>query len=162
MAQPGRPSIFTPELAAEICRRIASGQSLRSVCRDEAMPDRSTVKAWVVNDIDGFSGQYARARELGLEELADETLEIADDSSLDTRKGADGQDLPDHEWMSRSKLRVDTRKWLLSKLMPKVYGDRLDVNATVRRGAGEMTDAELAAIASAGRAGASPPSEDED
>jgi hypothetical protein len=50
MGAPGRPSIYTPELAAEICTRLCDPRSLRSVCEDPDMPDRSTVLYWVVND----------------------------------------------------------------------------------------------------------------
>lgn len=157
----GRPPIYSDDLAAQVCSRLAAGESLRAICRDEGMPDRSTVMLWVTNDTGGFSGRYARARDEQLANLADEVLEIADDGSRDYKQDAEGRDVPDHDHIQRSKLRVDTRKWLLSKLMPKVYGDRLDVNATVSRAAEDMTDAQLAAIASGSRAGATAPAEDE-
>ena len=66
-----RPSKFTPELAVEICRRVADGRSLRSVCRDEDMPNADTVNEWRINRAE-FSEQYARARERRAEVLADE------------------------------------------------------------------------------------------
>lgn len=56
--------------------------------------------------------------------MADELLEIADDGSNDTTKNKAGEDSLDAEWMARSRLRVDTRKWLLSKALPKIYGDK--------------------------------------
>lgn len=125
----GRPPVYHRDVADEICARIAKGESLRSICRGEEMPARSTVQEWVVQDVDGFAGRYARARELGLQEMADELMEVADDGSNDwmLREGKDGEQawVLNGEHVQRSRLRVDTRKWVLSKLAPKVYGDRL-------------------------------------
>lgn len=122
--QRGRPLTYTRPIADAICARLATGESLRSICRDAGMPPRSTVQGWVIADWDGFGGRYARAWELGLEELADETLEIADDASRDRRE-VDGRMETDHEHIQRSRLRVDTRKWLLSKRLPKSYGEKV-------------------------------------
>ena len=127
----GRPSHFTQALADTICTRLASGESLRSICRDEAFPAESTVRSWVVDDHKGFSAQYARARDIGLDVMADEILDISDDGSNDwmERKGekSDGWQL-NGEHVQRSRLRVETRKWFLSKLAPKRYGDRQAVD----------------------------------
>jgi hypothetical protein len=71
--------------------------------------------------------QYARAKRIGVQGMADETLEIADDGSNDTYTDENGNDRVNTEVVARSRLRVDTRKWLLSKIMPKVYGDKLDI-----------------------------------
>lgn len=158
----GRPSTYLRETADLICQRLADGESLRSICRLPGFPPRATVQGWIMDDLDGFSGRYARARDLGLEEMADELIDISDDGRRDYTQSADGREVPDHDHIQRSKLRVDTRKWILAKRMPKVFGERLDLNATVKREAGELTDAELAAIASAGRAGAAEAQEDTD
>ena len=104
----GRPSIYSEELAARICERLAAGESLRKICADDDMPDRSTVRAWAL-DNPTFSAQYARAREIGWTDIAEDLLDIADDKLGDPQ---------------RDRLRVDTRKWLLSKMLPKVYGDK--------------------------------------
>jgi len=122
----GRPAIYSPELAAEVCRRIAEGESLRQVCRDESMPSRTTVLKWA-REIKEFAVQYVRAREDLLEHWAEEILEISDDGSRDYIGGqvAEGVTAVDHDHISRSRLRVDSRKWLLSKLAPKKYGDRV-------------------------------------
>jgi len=104
----GPSSTYTPELGAEICRRLASGESLRSICRDEGMPDESTVREWG-RSIADFYPQYARAREDQMSSWGEEVLLIADDPSGD---------------FNRDRLRVDTRKWLMSKIAPKVWGDR--------------------------------------
>jgi hypothetical protein len=115
----GRPSDYTQETALAICDRLASGESLRKICDDDGMPDQKTVFRWV-HSFEEFRQQYARARELQMERWADEIVEISDDG----RNDYDGQKTnSDH--IARSRLRVDTRKWLMSKLAPKKYGDRM-------------------------------------
>lgn len=75
---------------------------------------------------EGFSAQYATAREIGYQSMADEIIEIADDSSFDVIKGdEETADRVNAEFVARSRLKVDTRKWLLSKALPKVYGDKV-------------------------------------
>ncbi len=128
MPNRGRPSKYTKEIAAEICRRLAEGESLRAICRDDDMPPESTVREWVLDDREGFAAHYARARDLFLDCMAEETLEISDDASNDWMMRKEGEDSGwrlngDH--VQRSRLRVDTRKWYLSKLAPKRYGDRM-------------------------------------
>lgn len=123
----GRPSDYTPELAAGICLKLAEGLSLREVCRAEDMPDKSTVMRWLAAH-DEFRDQYATAREAQADHWADEILEIADDATNDwIKRHQDGKDVEtlNAEHVNRSRLRVDSRKWLLSKLMPKKYGDRI-------------------------------------
>lgn len=122
----GRPSLYTPEIAESICERLAAGETLRAICRDDGLPSEVTVRRWAMGDTEGFSAQYAKARELGYHGMADELVEIADETTFDTLRGSEDQpDKPNHEWITRSRLRVDTRKWLLSKALPKIYGDRL-------------------------------------
>ena len=70
----GRPTKYTPELTNRICERLAGGESLRAVCRDETMPDRATVLRWLGDDKAEFRDQYARAREAQAEVIADEIL----------------------------------------------------------------------------------------
>jgi hypothetical protein len=122
---PGRPPLYTPELAQEICRRIASGETLKAICSDPKMPCRPVVSDWVLRDTDGFASLYARAKEQRAEVWADDLVEISDDGSRDYVDGEDGERrYVDHEHITRSRLRVDTRKWLMSKILPKQYGDR--------------------------------------
>ena len=125
----GRPTKYTKELAQEICSGLASGLSLREVCRANNMPDERTVRQWALDDLHGFSPQYARARELGYQSMADELMEIADDGTNDwiQRHGTEEEQemfVLNGEHVQRSRLRVDTRKWMLSKMLPKVYGDK--------------------------------------
>lgn len=105
--------MFNQATADEICLRLAEGKSLRSVCSDSEMPDPSTVLRWTDSD-PVFALQYARARETGYRLLADEILEIAD-----------GDEMADHK-----RVRVDARKWMLSKMLPKVYGDKVETTHT--------------------------------
>lgn len=124
----GRPSEFSQRVADVICNRLADGESLRTICADDAMPHRATVFRWLAAD-EAFRDQYAAAREAQAETLFEEMLEIADDSSGDVKLvGKDGEEreVCDGEFVQRSKLRVDTRKWMASKLAPKKYGDQIE------------------------------------
>ena len=100
---------YTPEFAEEICRRMAEGASLREICRDKGMPE-STVRQWVRDDRDGFAAQYQAARALQVEAWSDQILELANRDDLDPQD---------------KRVRVDALKWLMSKLAPRRYGDRL-------------------------------------
>ena len=122
-------STFTQAIADLICEKIADGQSLREICRAEGMPDKATVLRWMTAH-EGFRDQYARAREAQADHFAEEILEISDDGSNDwmTRKQGDEEvAVANHEHISRSKLRVDARKWLMSKMAPKKYGDKVEL-----------------------------------
>jgi len=139
----GRPTVFTPAIAEEICERLSEGESLRSICRDERMPSERTVRGWVIEDRDGFSTQYARAREAQAHSMAEELLEISDDGSNDwmERRKQDGsvETVLDAEHVQRSRLRADTRKWLLSKMLPKVYGERVTTEHTGPNGGPQVS-----------------------
>ena len=128
----GRPSLCTEALAANICRRLAEGETLRAVCRDKAMPDKATILRWLADKKKAdFRDQYMRAREMQADALFDEALEIADDASGDWAVDKDGKKTLDHEHIQRSRLRVDTRKWAAGKLAPKKYGDKLDLGGSI-------------------------------
>ena len=128
----GRPSLYTDALAAEICRRLAEGETLRSVCRDKAMPDKATILRWLADKKKAdFREQYVYAREMQADALFDEALEIADDASGDWTEDKDGKKVVDHENIQRSRLRVDTRKWAAGKMAPKKYGDKLDLGGSI-------------------------------
>jgi len=122
-----RASEFTQEMADTICERIAQGESLRAICRDEDMPVTSTVCKWLTQQR-AFAEQYARAREAQADALFDEILEIADDGTNDFTEGRNGETVVNNEAIGRSRLRVDARKWMAGKLRPKVYGEKLDLN----------------------------------
>lgn len=125
---PGRPRIYNSDLARVVLERLAEGESLRSICRSDEMPSRPTVYGWVLDDVEGFSGHYARAREMQAHALADDQVDLADDGSNDWMKRNDPENpgwLANGEHIQRSRLRFDARKWAASKILPKVYGDRV-------------------------------------
>lgn len=123
----GRPSSFKQSIADAICLRMISGESLRSICRDDDMPGATTVFAWL-RERPEFQKQYARAQLDRADHMAEEILDIADDSRNDTEwRGRDGQEyeVANSEWIARSRVRIDARKWLMGKMNPKKYGDRV-------------------------------------
>ena len=129
----GEAHSYTQEVADRICELLCDGLSLREVCKAEDMPPESTVRLWALDDREGFAAQYARAREIGYHAMADEIMEISDDGSNDwmERNGEESEGWRENgEALGRSRLRVDTRKWMLGKVLPKVYGEKLDVNNT--------------------------------
>lgn len=118
---------YTEELAETICARLAEGESLSSICRDEGMPNRSTVWRWGEQN-EGFAARYEKARRFGYLCRADVILDVADDSRNDyierlNQKTGATELVPDLEHIARARLRVDTYKWVLAKMLPKVYGD---------------------------------------
>lgn len=122
-AKPGRPSTFTQKVADEICERLSQGEPLRQICRDERMPSWRTVYDWKAAHAD-FAARIAHAREAGFDAIAEECLEIADETAFDTILTDQG-DRPNSEWITRSRLRVETRLKLLAKWDPKRYGDKV-------------------------------------
>lgn len=110
----GRPSEYTPEEADRICQWIADGKSLKSYCRQTGR-HMITVYAWMREHPD-FLSRYARAREDRADSLADEMQDIADETTSGT-----------FEQIAAAKLRIETRKWIASKLRPGTYGDRIEV-----------------------------------
>lgn len=129
----GRPSMFSPVLGQEICRRLASGQSLREIGRDPDMPQPITVRCWLTDGKHAeFAAQYAQARADQADHYFDEIFEIADDGTNDwverERKNGTTEIVLDREHVERSKLRVDARKWALARMSPKKYGDRTNVD----------------------------------
>jgi lambda repressor-like predicted transcriptional regulator len=105
---------------ATILERIAAkGESLRKICKTDGMPAASTVFLWLAED-EAFSEQYARAREVQADAMFDEILEIADQYDSLAEK-------IDTDHINRAKLRIDTRKWAVSKMAPKKYGEKLDL-----------------------------------
>jgi len=126
----GRPTTFSTQIADTICARMCEGESLRAICRDHYMPHRSSVYQWLRKN-SAFRDLYTQARETLVEHWGDEMLEISDDGTTDfiTKMGRNGTEYEavDQEHIQRSRLRVDTRKWLMSKLAPRKYGDHVEV-----------------------------------
>lgn len=133
-----RPCEYNEAIFTELMELLASGKTLKEICEsDPKFPSSWSVRRWVIDDINGCSARYTRAREMGIHEMVDETIVISDDKSKDTlivRKGNEDIEVPNNEWINRSRLRVDTRKWLASKVIPKIFGDRIQQEVTGAEG----------------------------
>lgn len=117
MARTGRPSSYTPELANTICDRLSNGEALKDICTEDEMPGETTVRRWRDADED-FRAMYARAREASGDALAAQAVQIALSAT------------PDGAAVAR--LGFDALRWYASKLAPKVYGERLQLDADVK------------------------------
>jgi hypothetical protein len=122
---------FSQQIFDEICVRIAEGESLRKICKDEKMPAMVNVWRWL-NNSEELSNQYARAREEQAENLVDEIIDISDYKKDDTYLDESGKEVINQEVIARSRLRVDARKWVASKLKPKRFGDYTKIQAEVK------------------------------
>ena len=109
-------------IITEICDRVCEGEALRNVLKDDGMIDGNTFYRWVGENEDKRE-QYARACEERQDFMFEQMLRIADNQENDVYE-KDGIELVNHNVINRSKLRIETRKWALSKLNPKKYGDK--------------------------------------
>jgi len=127
-----RPTIYTQELADKICSELAEGKSLRTVCLADEIPDKSTIFNWLRTNKE-FLDQYTRAKIEASDALADEIQDIADDGSNDWMEINMGHGQTKiicyREHVERSKLRIESRKWIMAKMKPKKYGDKLDLTS---------------------------------
>jgi len=137
----GRPSKRSPEVIQRIIEGLSKGTPLTVICREDGMPHDSTVRDWMAEDPE-FSLAIARAREAGFDQIALDALAIADNSTQDTILTDKGGEIPNSEWISRSRLRVDTRLKLLAKWDPKRYGERIAQEITGADG-GPLTPASV-------------------
>lgn len=134
----GRPSKYCPEIVELICERVATHDlGLRRLTdMYDDMPDKVTINIWR-RKYPEFRSLYAQAKCEQIEFLTEDILDIADDSTNDWMETIAKEDQPigyrvngDH--IQRAKLRVDTRKWLASKLAPKIYGEKQQTELTVK------------------------------
>lgn len=107
-------------------------QSLTSICADPKMPSIPTVTRWLADPrLAAFREMYYYARRVQAELLVDEIFEIADDTSKDWKPvyDKDGEEIgekPDNEAIQRSRVRIDTRKWFAAKMVPRIYGEKVE------------------------------------
>lgn len=143
MSKRGRPpgSKYSAAIAEEILARLADGETLRKICQSRDMPDPAQVVRWAngenTSPVNDFPQRYARARQSGYDAMAEQIVEISDIAT-----GEDAQ---------ARRLQVDARKWLLSKMMPKRYGDKLELSGDpaaplVVTDLRKLSDAELATL----------------
>ncbi|QVW08793.1 terminase small subunit protein [Phage CBW1004C-Prop1] len=150
-----RPSKYTEATAKKICVLIAEGQSLRQISDQDGMPNKATIMRWLAAN-DAFCDQYAHAKERAAYLMADEILEIADDGSNDwmERVSDEGENIGwqlNGEHVQRSKLRIESRKWLMAKLLPKKYGEKQSIEHSGSiDSVSSLSDADLERIAAAG------------
>lgn len=137
----GRPTDYSLELSDRICARLSEGESMRSVCRDDAMPVLTTIFRWLRTK-EEFRQQYEIAKEESAESLADEMVDIADyeagqplmEDGLPVMVDGKVVMTIDGPSVSHAKLRIDTRKWAASKLKPKKYGEKIQQEITPGEG----------------------------
>lgn len=120
----GRPTDYTKDMADKICEKIANGRSLRSICAEDGMPPMKTIYRWLEAN-EEFRHQYARARDKQADYFAEEIIEIADNAEAESAA------------VSKAKLQIDARKWAASKIAPKKYGDKTELD--VKSSDGSMT-----------------------
>lgn len=113
----GRPSLYSKKLAEDICSQISAGSHLNAICKQANMPTRTTVYKWLESN-PAFADMYARARDERTDLMADEIIDIADQTFGDTAA------------VMKARLQVDTRKWLMAKMSPKKYGDKIQQEIT--------------------------------
>jgi len=123
---------FSQELFNEICDKIAVSNNglVKILGSDERYPSHPIFYSWIKINEENIS-RYACAREAQADFLVDEILEISDDTSQDTITISNGEydkEVENREWINRSKLKVDSRKWIASKFRPTKYGDKLDID----------------------------------
>ena len=123
----GRSSLYNEELADLICERIAIHPwGLEKLCAHyNDLPDKTTINRWRVKHRE-FREKFAEAKSSQIETLVDEIIDILDDSSRDTMTNELGAIVSNNAAITRDKLRIDSRKWLAAKLLPKVYGNKDD------------------------------------
>lgn len=121
----GRPNEYTQEKANEICHELSQGISLRTVCLAEDMPAAGTVFRWLSENKE-FQEQYARAKEESADAMAEEILTLSDGAIGVIKSGAEKKS---SALAQAVRLQVDTRKWIMSKMKPKKYGDKVDVTS---------------------------------
>lgn len=111
-----------------ILAEMMTGRSLRSILRDPNMPNSDTIYQWILED-KKKSDQYARAADIRADEIFDEMMNISDETDSDIITLDDGREVVNNNVISRDRLRIDTRKWILSKMNPKKYGDKVDFSS---------------------------------
>ena len=135
----GRPRAYTEVRALAVLKLVAEAKSLRTIAATPGMPPLQAMLRWMdpgaATFVPSFRERYMRAKEVAADVLADECIKIADDAALDTRtrlnrKTGKEYAQTDLDHIQRSRLMVDTRKWVASKLAPQKYGERLQTELT--------------------------------
>lgn len=127
----GRPTIFTQEIADEFLAHVTMGRSFRKICSQDHMPSIATIYNWFrVHPT--FLEQYTHAKEESADAMVEDLLDIADEPETftETTTLADGSVVTRVvDNTRRTQLRIETRKWIATKLQPRKYGDKLDLTS---------------------------------
>lgn len=127
----GRPTVYCRDLAQKICLAMVEGRSLRAICRSPDVPDVRTVMGWAMDPNHEFYHQYKEARIKQAELKIDELDDLAKSALTYVKMSSFGESV-DPGAVAAIKLLIDTRKWAASKVFPKVYGDKMEVEQKQR------------------------------
>jgi hypothetical protein len=116
----GRPSVYDERMATTILDRIAAGELLSAICRGRGMPPVSTVTTWVARNHEGFGDRYWEARASQAVVWSEQVLQILDDAA--------DEPLLDMPRAQIARSRSDARKWMLSRMIPSRFSERLQVD----------------------------------
>jgi hypothetical protein len=135
---------YSPAIATTILERIAAGESLRSICREPAMPSFQAVLKWAFENKGGFRDKYAFAMDIRAQWMHEEMLEIADaiEPGKRVKKTPNGTEIIIGDMVERSKLKVETRKWILARMAPRRYGDKITQEISGPEGGPIRTESE--------------------
>lgn len=117
--------VLTPDLARAICQGLAEGRLLSSICARQGMPPAALVREWVMRNEADFATQYQNAMKRCLERWAEEILEIADDCCEIQAAGRKDEIGLSREYLQRARLRIEARKWLITRTLPQIYGSAI-------------------------------------
>jgi hypothetical protein len=135
---------YTPDIANEVLDELMSGRPLADICAEPDMPSATSVRQWLRDNREGFTARYWEAREIGYHMIGDQALKIVDDRNNDwivwRREDGTMARMLDPQRVNRALGRVSTRRWLLSKMLPKTFGDRPDFYARQPTGNDDMAE----------------------
>lgn len=138
----GGKGLYDDKLATEFCERMCKGEAPTQICTDPRMPSYPTIIRWSLSDdpkYEVFRVMYEESRKIMWLYHADQMLDVSDNSKNDymdryNKFTEETERVFDNENVQRSKLRIDTRRWLLSKMLPHIFGDKVDVSVGGRDG----------------------------
>ena len=139
-------NLYTEQDMMAVIARIANGETLLRICAEPTSPSREVFRHWM-KEVPALQQFYEDAKIYRTEHLADEIIDIADDTTFDTKENKEGVESANSEWITRSALRVKTRQWLLERTNSKMYGNKTSTEVSGPEGTPlipEQTDTEIA------------------
>ncbi len=123
LASKTRDVELTSELFLRVCDRLVEGETLTMICADRTMPSTKQFNRYLYTDEKALDTYY-RAREMQMECYAEEALTIANDDSDDSSIDDRGRRISHNEVVQRARVKIDTIKFMMSKMAPKRFGDK--------------------------------------